>query len=107
MADVTPVGRTVAHTVPVVVRMISPEVTGPVPTHHVSLTRRYTVHVVGIVHAHVVTVTVVSAGITVSLTSGGSAAYNLAVSGQTGTGNVGRLNHLYVIVGIASDSGRA
>ena len=62
-------------------------------------------HVVGVVHTHVVTVTVVATGITVAVTAGGSAAYYLAVSGQTGTGNIGRLNHLYVIVGTTPYSG--
>lgn len=45
----------------VIVRMISPEVAGLVPSHRIPLARRYAVQIVAVVHAHIVLVTVVIA----------------------------------------------
>ena len=87
MTDVSPLRRTVVDAVSIVVRMISPEVAGTVPGHHVTLTGCYPVHVVGVVHTHVVVVTIVEAGIPVNFVSGTVLCHG-AVSGKAGTGHV-------------------
>ena len=56
--------------VAIVVRVVSPEVAGTVPGHGVTLTRRHAVHVVAVVHAEVVMITVVVTGVAVNLLAG-------------------------------------
>ena len=77
VADTPPGRRRRVDAVAVIVRRIAPEVTGLVPSHGVTLAGRHPVHVVQVVHAHVIVVTVVETGIPVHLLGLGIGGYGI------------------------------
>ena len=92
MAYPAPAGRDAVDPVPIVVRMIGPEVTGTVPRHGVTVTGCYTMQVVTVVNAIVVVVTVVVSIVTISVAlvvCSLVVVVNNTVGGKTASGDVG------------------
>ena len=75
--------------VSIVVRMVSPEVTGTVPGHRLTLTGRYPVHIVPVIYPDVVVITVVVTRVTVRLFALPVRILNRS-TGKASAGHIGR-----------------